>query len=128
MNITDVQIDLVESRNGDLRALCSIVFDNALVVHEVKVLEEPQGLFVVMPTQENGQHCVKCDEKNPIRANFCNRCGTRLPPGEPILDKNGHVKRRIDIAHPINRKYEKLIQHKVLNAYQDELKKAGQSN
>ena len=122
MDITDIHIDLVESRNGNLRAFCSVVFDNALVVHEVKVLEEPTGLIVSMPTEENTRHCVKCDTKNPILAKFCNRCGIRLV--LPVTDRGKKSRSELytDVAYPLNNKLDRLIQEKVIKAYKTALK------
>jgi len=122
MDITEVKVRLMDSPKGKIRAFCSIVFDSAFVVNDVKVIEEARGLFVAMPHKEFSKHCVRCMVKNPIRANFCNRCGTRLPSGEPLVDVNGHVKRHRDIAHPINSEYEKLIQEEVIKAYNIALK------
>ena len=55
MNITDIIIRrlLTEVR---LRAVVSITLDNELAVHDIKVIEGPERLFVAMPSrrEENG--------------------------------------------------------------------------
>jgi len=124
MDITEVEVKLMDSHKGKLRAICSITFDNALVVHDVQVIEGAKGTFVAMPCRQLTRHCIRCSVKNPVRSTFCNGCGNKLPPGEGVKDRNGRVKLYVDIAHSINNDFREMIQHKVLNAYQDELKKA----
>ncbi|MCL2068931.1 MAG: septation regulator SpoVG [Oscillospiraceae bacterium] len=55
MNITDIRVRRTYSE-GRLRALVSITLDNDFAVHDVKVIEGPQRLFVAMPSRkdENG--------------------------------------------------------------------------
>ena len=57
MQITDVHLKKVNS--GDrMKAVASVYFDNEFVVHEIKVIEGPNGLFIAMPSRKtlNGQH------------------------------------------------------------------------
>lgn len=51
MNITDIKIrrTYMETR---LRALVSITVDNDLAVHDIKVIEGPERLFVAMPSRK----------------------------------------------------------------------------
>lgn len=51
MEITDVRLRKVETE-GKMRAWVSITFDNAFVVHDLRVLEGSNGLFVVMPSRQ----------------------------------------------------------------------------
>ncbi len=55
MNITDIRIRKIYSENR-LRALVSITVDYDLAVHDIKVIEGPERLFVAMPSRkdENG--------------------------------------------------------------------------
>ena len=55
MNITDIRIRRTYTE-GRLRALVSITLDGDFAVHDVKVIEGPQRLFVAMPSRkdENG--------------------------------------------------------------------------
>lgn len=55
MEITDVQVRKVNSGNR-MKAIASITFDNEFVVHEIKVIEGQDGLFMAMPRREkNGK-------------------------------------------------------------------------
>ena len=55
MNITDIRVRRTYTE-GRLKALVSITLDDDFAVHDVKVIEGPQRLFVAMPSRkdENG--------------------------------------------------------------------------
>ena len=55
MNITDVKIRRIMSE-GRLRAVVSITLDDMLAVHDIKVVQGDERLFVAMPSRkdENG--------------------------------------------------------------------------
>jgi len=52
MDITDVRIRKVNNAEGKMKAVVSVTFDNAFVVHDVKVVEGMNGLFVAMPSRK----------------------------------------------------------------------------
>jgi len=51
VNITDVRVRKVNVE-GKMKAVVSVTFDNAFVVHDVKVVEGTNGLFVAMPSRK----------------------------------------------------------------------------
>ena len=51
MQITDIRIRKSE-RNGKIKAVASVTFDNEFVVHDIKVLEGAKGLFIAMPSRK----------------------------------------------------------------------------
>ena len=55
MNITDIRIRRTY-QDARLRAVVSVTVDNDLAIHDIKVIEGPQRLFVAMPSRrdENG--------------------------------------------------------------------------
>ncbi|MBP3242996.1 MAG: septation regulator SpoVG [Ruminococcus sp.] len=55
MNITDVKIRRIMSE-GRLRAVVSVTLDDMLAVHDIKVVQGDERLFVAMPSRkdENG--------------------------------------------------------------------------
>ena len=57
MQITDVHLKKVNSGNR-MKAVASVYFDNEFVVHEITVIEGPNGLFIAMPSRKtlSGQH------------------------------------------------------------------------
>lgn len=52
MNITDVRVRKV-SKQGKMRAVVSVTFDNEFVVHDIKVIEGERGLFIAMPSKKS---------------------------------------------------------------------------
>lgn len=50
MTITDIRIRKLV-KEGRLRAIVSITIDNALAIHDIKVIEGPNRLFVAMPSR-----------------------------------------------------------------------------
>ena len=56
MNITDVRIRKV-NQEGKMKAIVSITSDNEFVVHDIKVIEGENGLFIAMPSRKtsNGE-------------------------------------------------------------------------
>ena len=51
MKITDVRIRKVNDE-GKMKAVVSITFDEEFVVHDIKVTEGRNGLFIAMPRKE----------------------------------------------------------------------------
>ena len=50
VNITDVRIRKI-NQEGKMKAIVSVTFDDAFVVHDVKIVEGQNGLFVAMPSR-----------------------------------------------------------------------------
>lgn len=51
MNVTDVRVRKLMGE-GKMKAIVSITFDDCFVVHDVKVIEGQNGLFVAMPSRK----------------------------------------------------------------------------
>ena len=52
MNITDIRIRRTY-QDARLRAVVSVTIDNDLAIHDIKVIEGPQRLFVAMPSRRD---------------------------------------------------------------------------
>ena len=50
MQITDVRVRRV-AKEGKMKAVVSITFDNEFVVHDIKVIVGEKGLFIAMPSR-----------------------------------------------------------------------------
>lgn len=50
MEITDVRLRRV-SREGRMRAIASITIDGEFVVHDIRVIDGNNGMFVAMPSK-----------------------------------------------------------------------------
>ena len=54
MNITDIRLRKVGDESK-LRAVASITFDDEFVVHDIKVIEGQNGMFIAMPSKKMGE-------------------------------------------------------------------------
>ena len=77
MQITDVRLRKVNSENR-MKAVASVTFDNEFVIHDIKVIESQNGLFIAMPSKKtpNGEfkdiaHVIKnTKRKNKCKINY----------------------------------------------------------
>ena len=51
MTITDVRIRKIAAE-GKMKAIVSVTFENEFVVHDIKVIEGQNGLFIAMPSRK----------------------------------------------------------------------------
>ena len=65
MQITDVRIRKINVE-GKMRAVASVTFDNEFVVHDIKVIDGQNGLFVAMPSRKMGDGDFR-DIAHPLR-------------------------------------------------------------
>jgi stage V sporulation protein G len=126
VDITEIRIKLMEDAQERLLAFCSLTFDHAFVIRDLKIIEGTKGCFVAMPSRKLTDRCGQCGCKNHLRAAFCNQCGARLKEERALKDADGRAKLYADIAHPINSRCREMIQTKVVLAYEEELVRAQQ--
>ena len=50
MTVTDVRIRKMNDE-GKMKAIVSITFDDSFVVHDIKIIEGQEGLFIAMPSR-----------------------------------------------------------------------------
>lgn len=50
MKITDIKIRKITD-NEKMKAVCSVTFDDELVVHDIKVIENDGRTFIAMPSK-----------------------------------------------------------------------------
>lgn len=74
MEITDIRIKKIAG-DGKMKAVASVTFDNAFAVHDVKVIEGPEKLFVAMPSRKtpDGEyrdiaHPINSDMRNMLES------------------------------------------------------------
>jgi stage V sporulation protein G len=126
MEITEVRIKLMEDPSERLQAFCSITFDHAFVIRDLKIIGGTNGAFVAMPSRRLTSHCPQCGGKNHLKAGYCNQCGMRLKHDTSIREDEGRAKLYADIAHPINQACRDMIQQKVIEAFHLEQERAKQ--
>lgn len=84
MQVTDVRIRKIAAE-GKMKAIVSITFDNEFVVHDIKVIEGQNGLFIAMPSRKTPTGEFK-DIAHPINTD------TRQKIQKAILDEYEIVK------------------------------------
>ncbi len=67
MKITDVDVHIVKRDNSKMRAYVTVTIDGLFVVHDIRILEGSNGLFLAMPSKQiaPGEHR---DIAHPISA------------------------------------------------------------
>ena len=68
MKITEIRLRKVEDM-GKVQAFAIVTFDEAFVVHGIKVIEGVNGLFVAMPNRKDKEGSF-VDVAHPITAEF----------------------------------------------------------
>lgn len=73
MEITDIRIRKVDA-DSKMKAVVSVTFDDEFVVHDIKIIEGQNGLFIAMPSRKMGEgdfrdiaHPLKSETRNRIR-------------------------------------------------------------
>lgn len=79
MQITDIRVRVV-SKESKMKAVVSVTFDDAFVVHDIKVIEGEKGLFIAMPSKKTPDGEYR-DIAHPINS------GTRERIQSIILEK-----------------------------------------
>lgn len=63
MQITDVKIKR-NTKERNLKALATVVLDDAIAIHHIKIIEGKNGLFIAMPSRKSDQGFI--DFVHPI--------------------------------------------------------------
>ena len=71
MEITDVSVRKI-AKEGKMKAIVSITFDDEFVVHDIKVIEGEKGLFIAMPSKKASDGEYR-DIAHPINSNTRDR-------------------------------------------------------
>ena len=79
MQITDIKVRKIFDE-GPMKAVISVTFDGQLAVHDIKVINARDRLFIVMPSRKSPDDTYR-DIVHPITADF------RRALEEQILEK-----------------------------------------
>ncbi|MFA1822371.1 septation regulator SpoVG [Virgibacillus oceani] len=79
MEVTDVRLRRVNT-DGRMRAIASITLDEEFVVHDIRVIDGNNGLFVAMPSKRTPDGEFR-DIAHPINS------GTRAKIQEAVLEE-----------------------------------------
>ena len=121
MQITDVRLRKVNSENR-MKAVASVTFDNEFAVHDIKVIESQNGLFIAMPSRKtpNGEfkdiaHPINAETREKIQKAILE--AYEAPEAEEASEESAEIKkiRESDFnerdLHPLLVKYVKDNPH-----------------
>lgn len=72
LNISDIRIRLVKKDDSKLKAVASITIDECFVVHDIKVVQGAENLFISMPSRKTPEGEFK-DIVHPINTETRNK-------------------------------------------------------
>ena len=122
VNITEVKVFFKNNQKAKLKAYVSIVFEDALVIRNLKVIDGSYGLFVVMPSHKTTEACPQCRNKNAVSSRYCSFCGKALLSGQLKKNKKASHEHK-EIVSPVADELRTYIQSTVLDVYAEELSK-----
>ena len=58
MKITSVNVRKIEKEGSRMKGIASVLIDDSFAVHDIRIIEGDNGLFIAMPSREkaNGEH------------------------------------------------------------------------
>ena len=62
MEITSVKIRKFEREGSRMKGFASVVVDNAIAIHDIRIIEGDNGLFIAMPSRKT----PVCDYKDTV--------------------------------------------------------------
>ena len=84
MQITDIRIRKI-NLDSKMKAVVSVTFDNALVIHDIKVIEGADKLFIAMPSRKTPEgefkdiaHPINMDMRDALEKNILQKYQSAL--------------------------------------------------
>ena len=85
MTITDVRVRKI-AKDGKMKAIVSVTFDNEFVVHDIKVIDGEKGLFIAMPSRKTADgeyrdiaHPINSDTRQQLQEMILNEYEKAIP-------------------------------------------------
>ena len=75
MKITSVNVRKITKENSRLRGIASVLLDDSFAIHDIRIIEGDNGLFIAMPSRKTatGEYKDVCHPINPdVRTEFTN--------------------------------------------------------
>ena len=69
MEITDIKIRKFFDDENPMKAIVSVTLDNQLALHDIKIINASEKLFIVMPSRKNPDNTYR-DIAHPINSEF----------------------------------------------------------
>ena len=76
MQITDIRVRKL-TKEGKMKAVVSVKFDDVFVVHDIKVIDGDKGLFIAMPSRRAGDGEYR-DIAHPINSDMRDRLQSEI--------------------------------------------------
>ena len=73
MKITSVSVRKITKENSRLRGIASVLLDDAFAIHDIRIIEGDNGLFIAMPSRKTatGEYRDVCHPINPeVRSEY----------------------------------------------------------
>lgn len=113
MRVTDVKLHPMSNpKHPDCKAVCSVILDGELALHDVRIVESRGRTIVAMPSRPHKRPCPRCGGQTYANAEHCTGCGTKI--GRANLKTPYR-----DMAHPLTRKLRAAMEERVLTAYRE---------
>ncbi len=78
IKITNTNIRLItHSETGKLKAVATIIIDDSFAIHDIKLIEGRDGIFVAMPSRKNHEGYFK-DIAHPLNSEVRNYVCTTI--------------------------------------------------
>ncbi|MFC4804605.1 septation regulator SpoVG [Filifactor villosus] len=97
MEITDVRVRKL-SDEGKLRSIVSVTLDNCFVIHDIKLIEGQNGLFIAMPSRKVAEGKYR-DIVHPINSDM------RQELQDEILKAYEEAKERLEVAEDLENEF-----------------------
>lgn len=65
MEITDVRIKLEKRDNGKMKGKANVTIDNAILIHNIRILEDNGRMFLAMPSRKTPMGWYE-DQVHPV--------------------------------------------------------------
>ena len=75
MKITSVSVRKITKENSRLRGIASVLLDDSFAIHDIRIIEGDNGLFIAMPSRKTatGEYKDVWHPINPdVRTEFTN--------------------------------------------------------
>ena len=55
MQITSVTVRKIEKEGSRMKGIASILLDDSFAIHDIRIIEGDNGLFIAMPSRKNAE-------------------------------------------------------------------------
>ena len=55
MKITSVTVKKIDKENSRMKGIASVLLDDCFAVHDIRIIEGDNGLFIAMPSRKNAE-------------------------------------------------------------------------